>query len=154
MSKAPRTGNPVPQAAPWGAAPNFVGDDVEVKESGPDIVEPFPSNVDTTPKWTPEAGQVSPFGGEVARKSPFAPPPKPKVEVKIEIYPLAEGDPSWLELVNFVQKHGEFIIQARYPHPRGECVDTIYRGVTVFAHPTTQVRHVKHGWIDWKDAIY
>ena len=164
MTKASqRVGNPAEQAVPWGsmgAAPQFSDEgQAQVIESKPNAVEPFsePTNVatgvETAPAWKPEA-QQSVFDPVVKTKSPFAPKAKPVVVEESKFFPVTDDDPTWLTLVQFCQKHGEHIIQARYPHPRGECIDTIYRGVTVFAHETTQVRHIKLGWIDWKDAIY
>jgi hypothetical protein len=157
MSKAARSDAPVVQPAPWNAPalPEFSSEGkAQVTDTKSGAVEPFEPIVDTDrPGWKPEP-QQSVFNPEVPRKSVFAPAPKAPAPEGPKVYPLGEDDPTWLQLVNFCQKHGKDIIQARYPHPRGECVDTIYRGVTVFAHETTQVRHIKHGWIDWKDAIY
>jgi hypothetical protein len=156
-----RTGNPAEQAVPWGAVPQFSEQgQAQVSEQRPDATEPFTNPgapnlpiVANAPEWKPEP-QQSPFDPSVKTKSVFAPKVKPVVKEEAKVFPVTENDPDWVTLVKFVQKHGEHIIQARYPHPRGECIDTIYRGVTVFAHETTQVRHVTQGWIDWKDAIY
>lgn len=117
-------------------------------------VEPLAASDMQPPQVTPEQIQ-SAFGGQPMKQaSPFAPKPKAQVEPEPEPLKLSEDDPTWLELVQFCQKHGQIVIQARYPQPRGGCIDTIWRGVTVFAHPTTQVRHKDLGWIDWKVAIY
>lgn len=94
------------------------------------------------------------FSGEVqAQKSVFAPKPKAQVAPEPEPFPMGDA-PSWGDLVRFVQKHGNLIIQVRYPQPKGECIDTLYRGVTVFRHETCQLRHNVEGWIDWADAQY
>lgn len=181
MTKAQtRVGNPAEQAVPWGQGggpvlPNFSDEgQAQVAPANPDAAEPFEKGgefeggvnlndprlgnapnivANEAPTWKPEP-QQSPFDASVKTKSPFAPKVKPVIVEESKFFPLTDDDPTWLGLVQFCQKHGENIIQARYPHPRGECIDTIYRGVTVFAHETTQVRHVKLGWIDWKDAIY
>jgi len=163
MSKSQRGDAPVVQPVPWNAGspalPEFADQgQAQVAESKPDAVEPFAAEINVAsaekaPGWKPEP-QQSVFDPKVKAKSVFAPPEKPVVKNEPIVFELHENDPTWLQLVNFCQKHGNDIIQARYPHPRGECVDTIYRGVTVFAHPTTQVRHKIHGWIDWQDAIY
>ena len=160
-----RVGNPSEQAVPWGAQ-GLALSETQVPVSGGAVLPEFsnqgegildPGNchdvVSETPTWKPEGEQHSPFT-EPPRKSPFAPKAKPVVVEEVKVFPLSENDPSWLELVKFCQKHGDNIIQARYPHPRGECIDTIYRGVTVFAHESTQVRHKVLGWINWQDAIY
>lgn len=175
MSKSnQRVGNPAEQAVPWGQAsaaantaavngetstptiPQFSEQgQAQVAPEKADAAEPFnPPIVDKSPAWKPEGTQQSPFDPSVKTKSVFAPKVKPVVVEEKKVFPLTENDPTWIELVKFCQKHGDMIIQARYPHPRGECIDTIYRGVTVFAHETTQVRHITVGWIDWKDAIY
>jgi hypothetical protein len=162
MTKSQRSNAPVSQPAPWSPSiqPEFSNEGkAAIEESKPDAAEPFePQPNVAIPKppagWEPEPQQQSPFDERVKTKSVFAPPIKAKVEVKEEVFPLGEDDPTWVELVKFCQKHCEVIIQAHYPHPRGACIDTIWRGITVIAHPTTQVRHVTHGWIDWKDAIY
>lgn len=86
-------------------------------------------------------------------KSVFAPPPKAEVKAPEPEFSM-EGAPSWGELVAFVQKHGKTIVQVRYPRPLGEAIDTLWRGVTVIKHESTEVRHEKHGWIKWEDAIY
>lgn len=136
------------QTPPWGGA-SATGQ----QSALPQFVTPLPP-VQASQMPTQEQIRAAMTGDPVTQKSPFAPKAKPKkVEEKIE-FEVTENDPSWGEFVNFCRKHGEHIIQARYPKPLGECVDTLWRGITVFAHETTQVRHVKLGWIDWKDAIY
>lgn len=115
-------------------------------------VDPIPPSPEE--KRATQAQIDSAFSGQpTAQKSPFAPKPKPKAEPEPEPFPMGDA-PLWGDLVRFVQKHGDKIIQARHPQPRGICVDTIYRGVTVFPYPETQLRHVDYGWIDWKDAQY
>lgn len=147
---AKRSDAPVAQPVPWNG-----GGVPAPAPATPDFADPPTHVASSEPPATPMAEpQRSVFSGEPPKKSVFAPSAKKVEEVKENVFPLGENDPSWIELVRFAQKHGNTIVQARYPHPRGLCIDTMYRGVTVFPHPTTQVRHVVHGWIDWKDAIY
>jgi hypothetical protein len=98
---------------------------------------------------------ISPFSGQIReQRSPFAPKrPKTQAEVDAEQYPMGDA-PNWGDFVRFIQKNAEHIIQARHPQPRGEAVDTIYRGVTVLRHPTCEIRHKTEGWISWEDSQY
>lgn len=100
-----------------------------------------------------EALQASLSGQPVKQSSPFAPKPVEKKAVEVEKFEMGDA-PDWGSLVRFVQKHGDVIIQARHPQPRGECIDTIYRGVTVFPYETCQLRHKTLGWVTWQDAQY
>jgi len=93
-------------------------------------------------------------GAAIAQKSPFAPKAKAPEMKAPEPFPMTEDTPSWGEFVNFIRKHGDKIVQARYPQPRGECIDTLYRGVQVFPWATSEVRHIAHGWVGWSDAQY
>jgi hypothetical protein len=129
----------------------------------PQQTEPEPEHIADFVEIEEQAKPVAPtqeqiaaaFSGEpVKQASPFAPKPKEKKVEEKPAFELTENDPSWGELVNFCRQHGDKIIQAHYPTPRGECVDTLWRGIPVTAHEITQVRHIDLGWIDWKDAIY
>lgn len=157
--KLERTGEPVTVAVPWGNAASTVA----VEEAA----DQFEAMGDATPTFAPPEGNATPivddkfaerikaaFTGEpMAQASPFAPKPKAPAAPAPETFDLGDA-PSWGQLVGFVQKHGDIIIQVRYPKPLGIAIDTIYRGVTVITHPTTEVRHVRLGWIKWADAQY
>lgn len=88
-------------------------------------------------------------------RNPFKPPPKPVKArnldpVHLGQIPRPEGTPQWSVFAQFIMKHGDVIIMAKYPHPYGEVVDTMWRGVPV-AHDdqVTEVRHITVGWIGW-----
>lgn len=155
-----RTAKPATVQVPWGQQAPSAEEQAAIDAFAevPDVpsrpvFEPVADPIPPSPEERAAAIKSAMTNEPVSQKSPFA--PKPKVKAEAEPEPFEMGDaPSWGDLVRFVQKHGENIIQARYPQPRGECVDTIYRGVTVFRHPTTEVRHVKLGWITWEDAQY
>lgn len=169
MTKANiRTGNPVPVQAPWNpnppptaeqvAAAGQVDELADIFESAPEgsstptnvVNDPIPPS----PEERAAAIRASLGNDVVAQKSPFAPKPKAKSNTKeVEVFEMGDA-PLWGDLVKFCQKHGDVIIQARHPQPRGEAIDTVWRGVTVFAHATTEVRHIKHGWVTWADAQY
>jgi hypothetical protein len=172
-----RTGDPAPVAVPWAqpqteqvpavqtqapeqtdaaleqATAEFeaLGDDAMVPTFTPDLGEK--ADATATPDEFAERIRSAFSGEPIKQSSPFAPKPKPAPEPEAEIFDLGDA-PSWGELVAFVQRHGDVIIQVRYPAPRGVAIDTIYRGVTVITHPTCELRHVKLGWIAWKDAQY
>lgn len=98
-----------------------------------------PTNVAKTPQ--PGQKGFNPFIHKVA-----PPPPIP-----VEKFDEQDGLIGWGAFVKFVQQHKE-IIQARYPNPRGDCIDTIYKGVPVFNHPTVEYRHKDHGWVSHEVA--
>lgn len=98
-----------------------------------------PINVAKTPQ--PGEKGFNPFIHKVA-----PPPPIP-----VEKFDEQDGLIGWGAFVKFVQQHKE-IIQARYPNPRGDCIDTIYKGVPVFNHPTVEYRHKDHGWVSHEVA--
>ena len=174
--KVERTPDPVIAQVPWGAAPidqdtrdrqnSYVAPEDDLAnafENTPDFVatgtEQLPeatrSAMGATIQPPPSQAKIdAAFSGQpVKQSSPFAPKPKAPVEAKPEPFEMGDA-PSWGDLVRFVQKHGNIIIQVRHPRPLGECVDTLWRGVTTFAHPTCQLRHKDLGWIDWQDAQY
>lgn len=173
--KVERTGEPVPVAVPWGTQPSAPAVQTQAPEQADAALDQATAEFEAlgdeliSPDFAPDLGPkedtkvepadfaeriASAFSGEpVKQASPFAPKPKPPAPPAPEVFDLGDA-PSWGELVGFVQRHGDVIIQVRYPHPRGVAIDTIYRGVTVITHPTCEVRHVKIGWITWKDAQY
>jgi hypothetical protein len=59
-----------------------------------------------------------------------------------------EAIPAWIDFVAHITKHGDKIIQARYPNPRAEVVDTIWRGVPIFDSETVEYRYLSGGWIE------
>lgn len=154
-----RTAKPAAVAVPWGqqaqqtsaeeqaAAEMF--EQLPDSPSQPSFVAPVPDPIPPSPQEIRAALHHE----TVEQKSPFAPKAKPKADAQEEVFEMGDA-PSWGDLVRFVQKHGDDIIQVRYPQPRGECVDTIYRGVTVIRHPATELRHKTLGWITWEDAQY
>lgn len=151
--KLERTPEPVIAQVPWGTAQSQSNE-----EALSDAFEQTPDFVGTggqSEAPIPSQDQIdAAFQGEpVKQASPFAPKPKAKTAVEEEVFEMGDA-PSWGDLVRFVQKHGNIIIQARHPKPLGEAVDTIYRGVTVFKYPTCQLRHKDLGWIEWQDAQY
>ena len=164
--KVERTGDPASVQVPWGAG---LGNTQAPIDDA--LVDAFDQMPDVAPRFAAPtgAGQTEPgpvdrfadaiksesvFSGEIAKQaSPFAPPPKPKAAAEAPKFEMGEA-PLWGDLVRFVQKHGDVIIQVRHPQPRGEAVDTIWRGVTCFAYETCELRHVKHGWVKWADAQY
>lgn len=153
--KTERTGDPVVAQVPWGAAPNALDQATDAFEAAGDATPSFAPEMTAEVKSDDFAERIkSAFSGQpMAQASPFAPKPKVAPAPEPEIFDLGDA-PSWGELVAFVQRHGKDIIQVRYPAPRGVAIDTLYRGVTVFTHPTCELRHVKLGWIAWQDAQY
>lgn len=89
------------------------------------------------------------------QRNPFKPPPKPVKPrnldpVHLGQIPRPESTPLWSTFAQFIMKHGDVIIAAKYPHPYGEVVDTMWRGVPVtHDDQVTEVRHVTAGWIGW-----
>jgi len=150
--KVERTGEPAQVQVPWGQPPAdpLLEDAADAFEQMPDVAPSFAPPTGSDPAGAAE----SPFSGEVQKQaSPFAPPPKPKTAPEPEKFEMGDA-PLWGDLVRFVQKHGDVIIQVRHPQPRGIAVDTIWRGVTCFTYETCELRHVKHGWVKWADAQY
>jgi hypothetical protein len=153
--KAPE---PVIAQVPWN-----VPDPAQVPDEPGNVMDD--SNLDdlaaaifNQPETTAEPSDIerarASFAGEpVKQRSPFAPAPKaPEVEEK-PVYEMGDA-PTWAEFVNFIRAHGNLIHRARYPQPRGECIDTMWKGVTVLAHPTCEIQHVQYGWVSWDDAQY
>lgn len=175
--KTERTGDPAPVAVPWAnpQAPEAPAAVTQRPEQTEEALERATSEFEAMgdspigPTFAPDLGPkedaqdrpaefaeriAAAFSGQpISQASPFAPKPKPAPEAPPEIFDLGDA-PTWGELVAFVQRHGDIIIQVRYPQPRGVAIDTIYRGVTVITHPTTELRHAKLGWIPWQDAQY
>lgn len=163
MAKAnpQRTGDPVVPQVPWGQQ----GDQAtqEPAASQPEFIDtpppfdPTPAvfNPPTEPGFQRKEGDVSPFEQEPTPDRKFNPfKDKPPVEQATAPEPFSiDGAPSWGDFVKFIMKYGNVIAQARYPQPRGECVDTIWKGVRVVAHEKCQILHTKYGWVDWADAI-
>ncbi len=157
--KVERTAEPAQVQVPWGQPPAdpLLEDAADAFAQMPDASPNFAPPTGPDPMIPANSGLApteSVFSGEVPKQaSPFAPPPKAKIVPEPEKFEMGDA-PLWGDLVRFVQKHGDVIIQCRHPQPRGIAVDTIYRGVTCFAHPTCELRHIKHGWVSWADAQY
>lgn len=150
------------QAVPWGQPAanvlNTIHPPVQDEPNLGDVTDAIEAQVQ--PEFAPAATDEfaerikSAFTGQpVEQASPFAPKPKAAPAPEPETFELGDA-PSWGVFVQFIQAHGRDIVQAHYPKPLGAAVDTIFRGVTVIAHPRTEVRHVKLGWIRWEDAQY
>lgn len=157
-SNAPRVGAPIVPQVPWGQqaeqaveepaamAPEFVE-----SEQQSALEDAFAARDDFERK----EGDASPFVAPPTPDRKFNPfTDKPPVEKAAEVEPFSmEGAPSWGDFVKFIMKYGNMIAQARYPQPRGECVDTIWKGVRVVPHEKCQILHLQYGWVDWADAI-
>jgi hypothetical protein len=159
-NKTERVGEPAAVAVPWGntqTTPTIdeVADQIEAMgDTQPDFVgDPEASKEQVVDPEFADKIRAAFTGQPIEQASPFAPKPKAAPAPAPQKFDLGDA-PSWGQLVAFVQRHGDVIIQARYPAPLGEAVDTMYRGVTVIAHPTCELRHVKLGWIKWADAQY
>lgn len=159
MAKAnsQRTGEPVVAQVPWSQQAEQAVD--EPAASQPEFVDtPSADLVDAfaaRENFERRPGDASPFEQEPTPDRKFNPfKDKPPVEKAAEPEPYSlDGAPSWGDFVKFIMKYGNVIAQARYPQPRGECVDTIWKGIRVIAHEKCQILHIKHGWVDWADAI-
>ena len=156
-----RTGAPIVPQVPWGQqAEQVVEEPVaatpEFIESPPDEqADNLPDAFAARDEFERKAGDASPFVAPPTPDRKFNPfTDKPPVEKADEAQPFSlEGAPSWGDFVKFIMKYGNVIAQARYPQPRGECVDTIWKGVRVVAHEKCQILHLQYGWVNWADAI-
>jgi len=92
-------------------------------------------------------------GKPVRQRSPFAPKPDDYVEDEKPFYEMGDA-PDWSEFVKFVRDHGNLVHRVSHPQPKGDCIDTLWKGVPVIAEPECRLQHVQYGWVSWADAQY
>lgn len=122
-----------------------------------------PTPASDTPAWlqnpadpikqSPEKAQMSPFSEPEPVDNPFLAPPPAEAPEAPKLHEPDEDTPQWGTFVNFILRYGDVIISGEYPTPRGECVDTIWRGVPVVDGPRARVRHKHAGWVNWETAV-
>lgn len=93
--------------------------------------------------FTEQPVPTSPFN----RMKPAAPELK-----QPEMFEVPEGTPSWGEFAKFICEYGDLIEQAEYPNPSGTVVDTLWKGVPVKNARHARIKHVREGWVDWRDC--
>lgn len=95
----------------------------------------------------------NPFGSPKASANPFkAPPPVVIEETEPEARTIPEDTPSWGDFVRFITLHGNQLIMAEYPLPKGDVVETMWAGIPVRDGDSARLRHKVAGWVDWETA--